>query len=274
MFVVTAAHRHCFGQFGLVPFLNHAPQQIEVSYQATVLAALGFYMNLLIIQYGWVNYALGVLWSLSVEEAFYLFFPILCIVTRRRSLLVVVLLAVIAYAPYFRSLYYLNENEAYLYHYFSSFDAIAFGCLSALLVNRVKLPQQSIWWLGYICMGLMCVLYLYAPIKQVNTWSMSVFAILAAVLLWGLEQPQLLKKPNKLTKAWVWLGQHSYELYLFHLVVLGLIKVMSLPAETPTILKLPLLLLYLFVSCVLAKLIETYYSSPLNHCVRNKFLSQ
>lgn len=47
---------------------------------------------------------------------------------------------VIAYAPYFRSLYYLNENEAYLYHYFASFDAIAFGCLSALLASRVKLP--------------------------------------------------------------------------------------------------------------------------------------
>lgn len=233
------------GSLGLAPFLNHAPQQIEVSDQATVLAALGFYMNLLIIQYGWVNYALGVLWSLSVEEVFYLFFPILCIVTRRRSLLVVVLLAVIAYAPYFRSLYYLNENEAYLYHYFASFDAIAFGCLSALLASRVKLPQHSVRWLGYLCMGLMCVLYLYAPIKQVSTWSMSVFAILAAILLWVYDQPRVLKKTNKLTQACVWLGQHSYELYLFHLIVLGLIKVMSLPAETPTIFKLPLLLLYL-----------------------------
>lgn len=54
--------------------MNQAPNGIEVSYPLTIFAALTFWMNILIIKFGWVNYALGVLWSLSVEEVFTLFF--------------------------------------------------------------------------------------------------------------------------------------------------------------------------------------------------------
>ncbi|MCG4607176.1 hypothetical protein L0O74_12685, partial [Bifidobacterium longum] len=53
------------GFLGLKPFINQTPNDIEVSYAVTVFAALSFWMNILIIKYGWVNYALGVLWSLS-----------------------------------------------------------------------------------------------------------------------------------------------------------------------------------------------------------------
>ncbi|NEU34445.1 acyltransferase, partial [bacterium LRH843] len=92
-----------------------------------VLLALSFWMNLLIIEYGRVNYALGVLWSLSVEEVFYLAFPVLCLGLGRDKGFIVFLLAVIAYAPYFRALHFGEESGAYLYHYFSSFDGIAIG---------------------------------------------------------------------------------------------------------------------------------------------------
>ncbi|WP_162894039.1 acyltransferase family protein, partial [Acinetobacter baumannii] len=92
------------GSFGLQPFLNQAPIGIEVSYHLTVFAALTFWMNLLIIEYGWVNYALGVLWSLSVEEVFYLAFPLLCLILGRSKFkfFVLFLILIIVYAPYFR----------------------------------------------------------------------------------------------------------------------------------------------------------------------------
>lgn len=67
---------HSLGLLGLKPFINQAPEGMVVSTAITNLAALTFWMNQLIIQYGWVNYALGVLWSLSVEEVFYLVFPL------------------------------------------------------------------------------------------------------------------------------------------------------------------------------------------------------
>ena len=46
-------------------------------------AALTAWVNVLIVQHGWINYPLGVLWSLSVEMAFYLLFPLACLALRR-----------------------------------------------------------------------------------------------------------------------------------------------------------------------------------------------
>ena len=136
--VLLVAMVSVLGSLGLQPFLNQSPNGVEVSYAVTVLSALSFWMNLLIIEYGWVNYALGVLWSLSVEEVFYLAFPVLCLALGRGKGFIVFLLAVIAYAPYFRALHFGEESGAYLYHYFSSFDGIAIGCLTAMYAQHFK----------------------------------------------------------------------------------------------------------------------------------------
>ena len=126
------------GSLGLQPFINQSPNGVEVSYAVTVLSALSFWMNLLIIEYGWVNYTLGVLWSLSVEEVFYLAFPVLCLALGRGKGFIIFLLVVIAYAPYFRALHFGEGSGAYLYHYFSSFDGIAIGCLTAIYAQHFK----------------------------------------------------------------------------------------------------------------------------------------
>ena len=262
------------GSFGLQPFLNQAPIGIEVSYHLTVFAALTFWMNLLIIEYGWVNYALGVLWSLSVEEVFYLAFPLLCLILGRSKFkfFVLFLILIIVYAPYFRFLHAGEESGAYLYHYFSSFDGIAIGCLTALLAQKISIRFRNIQLVIFIVIALMMALYGYAPIKEVSTWSISVFALLSAVLIFCSIQPQQAKNLTFFSKILVWIGQRSYEMYLFHLIVLGLIKVMYIPKTTLPDQKIMLLIVFLIVTFILSWLIEKYYSSPLNQKIRDKWV--
>ncbi|OTP67901.1 Acyltransferase 3 [Caballeronia sordidicola] len=69
---------------GIAIFQNHSPAGTPVSFWLVNLASLTFWMNVLIGTHGWTNYALGVLWSLSVEEVFYLSFPLLCLAFRGR----------------------------------------------------------------------------------------------------------------------------------------------------------------------------------------------
>lgn len=257
------------GAMGLKPFINQAPNDIEVSYGLTVFSAFTFWMNILIIENGWVNYALGVLWSLSVEEVFYLVFPILCVVLGRGKGFIIFLLAIIVYAPYFRSLHFAEESGAYLYHYFSSFDGIAIGCLTALMTQRMSQKIQVSRIVVPIIVVLMVTVYLYAPIKEVSTWGISLFALLSAMLIFCFAQNPHTESRSILSKGIAWIGQRSYEMYLFHLIILGLFKVFYFPKETLAVEKLMLLPIYFIAVFVLSWAIEKYYSTPMNAKIRN-----
>ncbi|WP_173913051.1 acyltransferase [Acinetobacter sp. Marseille-Q1618] len=271
--VLLVAMVTVLGSLGLKPFINQAPNDIEVSYALTVFSAFTFWMNILIIENGWINYALGVLWSLSVEEVFYLAFPLLCLLLgRSQKGFILLLFAVIAYAPYFRSLHFAEESGAYLYHYFSSFDGIAIGCLTAIFVQNFKgiLPNKN--FIIAIVSVLMIALYLYAPIKAVSTWGISVFALLSAILIACFAQTPQAQAHSIFSKGMVWIGQRSYEMYLFHLIILGLFKVIYFPKETLPAEKLMLLSVYFILVFILSWAIEKYYSTPLNIKIRQRFI--
>ena len=270
--VLLVAMVSVLGSLGLQTFINQSPNGVEVSYAVTVLSALSFWMNLLIIKYGWVNYALGVLWSLSVEEVFYLAFPVLCLALGRGKGFIVFLLAVIAYAPYFRALHFGEESGAYLYHYFSSFDGIAIGCLTAMYAQHFKAAIYNPKVIVAVTAFLMTALYFYAPIKEVSTWGISVFALLTALLILCFTQDLKVKPISYTARSLVWIGQRSYEMYLFHLIVLGLMKVVYFPKETLAAEKLMLLPVYFIAVFILSWAIEKYYSTPLNLKIRQSWI--
>lgn len=270
--VLLVAMVSVLGSLGLQPFLNQSPNGVEVSYAVTVLSALSFWMNLLIIKYGWVNYALGVLWSLSVEEVFYLAFPVLCLALSRGKWFIVFLLAVIAYAPYFRAHHFGEESGTYLYHYFSSFDGIAIGCLTAIYAQHFKCVIYNQKMIVAVTAFLMTAVYFYAPIKEVSTWGISVFALLTALLILCFTQDLKVKPISYTARSLVWIGQRSYEMYLFHLIVLGLMKVVYFPKETLAAEKLMLLPVYFIAVFILSWAIEKYYSTPLNLKIRQSWI--
>ena len=270
--VLLVAMVSVLGSLGLQTFINQSPNGVEVSYAVTVLSALSFWMNLLIIEYGWVNYALGVLWSLSVEEVFYLAFPVLCLALGRGKGFIIFLLVVIAYAPYFRALHFGEGSGAYLYHYFSSFDGIAIGCLTAIYAQHFKGVIYNQKMIVAVTAFLMTAVYFYAPIKEVSTWGISVFALLTALLILCFTQDLKVKPISYTARSLVWIGQRSYEMYLFHLIVLGLMKVVYFPKETLAAEKLMLLPVYFIAVFILSWAIEKYYSTPLNLKIRQSWI--
>ncbi|AZB87853.1 hypothetical protein DKE39_000420 [Acinetobacter baumannii] len=118
----------------------------------------------------------------------------------------------------------------------------------------------------------MTALYLYAPIKEVSTWGISLFALATGLLILCFQHPSETQPHNLFTKVMVWLGQRSYETYLFHLVVLGLMKVAFVPAQTDSSIKIMLLIGYLVLTFIISAAIEKYYSTPLNSYIRKVFI--
>lgn len=262
------------GFLGLKPFITQAPNDIIVPQSVVNFAALTFWMNILIINAGWVNYALGVLWSLSVEEVFYVLFPLVSIILKKERFFIFLCFALIIFCPYFRWLNYGNENGAYLYHYFSSFDGIAFGCLTAIVANHFRIPEKFSLIIKSLTILVMLLVYFYAPIKETSFWGISVFALCTSILiLASLTSPKKYKS-NLFLNFFKNTGKNSYEIYLFHLIVLGLIKVFYLPPMTHGNIKVLLLGVYLILSLLLGAVIAKYFSNPINGKIRNLFIKK
>src|SRR4029077_9214244 len=97
-----------------------------------LVGALTFHVNLLEARRGYLPGPWDILWSLSVEEMFYLFFPLICLLFRSRRLLVIPLAVFVVLGPFARSRAF-NPNPVWReYSYLGGMDAIALGCLTAL----------------------------------------------------------------------------------------------------------------------------------------------
>jgi peptidoglycan/LPS O-acetylase OafA/YrhL len=72
-----------------------------------------------------------------------------------------------------------------------------------------------------------------------------------------------------LPSRWIgWLGRHSYELYLFHIILLAGMRDLVPKGTLPYAAKLPLFALFLALSCLLAAVVARYFADPLNARLR------
>ncbi|KWO40766.1 acyltransferase [Burkholderia sp. MSMB1459WGS] len=251
---------------GVPIFANHAPRGVAVSYWLVNLASLTFWMNVLIGAYGWVNYALGVLWSLSVEEVFYLSFPLLCIALRRDTLLFAFWLLVAAIGPVYRYTHPGDEG-GFLYAYFACFDGIAIGCCTALLAERARWQVLAATPVQWLTATAMTALYLAWPIAESHVFGVSAMALGTAVLLIGAHAQRTPAHGHMLAPL-RWSGRLSYELYLFHLIVLGTLRTFWAPSATHGDGKLALLVAYLVLSAGLSAVIARAYATPLDRFIK------
>src|SRR6266849_1368397 len=120
-----------------------------------LVAALTFHVNVLEARRGYLPGNWDILWSLSVEEMFYLFFPFVCFLLGRGKLLVILLLTFVALGPFGRTAF-AHGNEVWQeYSYLAGMDAIALGCLTALFVARRQLARPLLLATGGVGMALL-----------------------------------------------------------------------------------------------------------------------
>jgi peptidoglycan/LPS O-acetylase OafA/YrhL len=73
-----------------------------------------------------------------------------------------------------------------------------------------------------------------------------------------------------LSRAVGWYGRHSYELYLFHIILLAGIRDLVPKASLPDALKLPLFMVFLGLSGLIAALAARYFADPVNVRLRRR----
>jgi len=254
------------GCLGLPSFRNASDGVIwsRASFVTVTSSVLTFWHNVLMARQGYFNYALNIYWSLSVEEVFYLGFPLVCATLKRQRWFLLVCALAILVGPWYRSLH--REDEIlFMYGHLACFDAIAFGCIAALLARRWPLAGRWATPLQIAAALLVVVTYLQG-IYGHEVWGFTLIALGTAVLAWGSPSSR---------RGWAplnWLGGHSYELYLFHIVVLGLLRDWIGRKHMQPGWKLPWLLLFLGLSALVAWALARFYSEPLNRGLRRRLL--
>ncbi len=206
---------------GVPQFVIDKPAQ---SLSGAIAAALGLYLNWYEGQTGYLPGGWDVIWSLSVEEVFYLAFPLVCLTLGRvRWVFVAALLALVLSMPFVRDALDAQHNEIWFEKaYLPGMSAIALGVLAALLAARHAQPPR--WLAPTLCLcglaGICAILFAGHSVWQLLHRGYEMLLIgSAASLVLGLHWQAASASPWHL-RGLGWLtycGRLSYEIYLFHM---------------------------------------------------------
>ncbi len=243
-----------------------------------VLAALGFHINWLEIKVGYLPGNWDVLWSLSIEETFYLFFPLLCLLVKTERQFIAIVAIFLLISPYARTSLYPG-NELGDKNHLAYLDAIAMGCVAAILSKRDWLPHKAIPWLTAIGWIFVVAVVLFKRIVYQAGLSsiglnVTLLAIGTALVLMGMQHRMKEgRQKNYLALRWLAaIGRNSYEIYLTHMFVVILLvrwfKAWGGEGEWIWGLYLGGILL----SALLGEAVARGFSNPMNRYLRKRFV--
>ena len=259
------------GFAGVPSFANSSHHQpLPASFFAiAVFSVLTFWHNVLMQSLGYFNYCLNIYWSLSVEEVFYLVYPLAAIALRRSRWFVAACAVPIVVAPIYRALH--ADNELYfMYGYAACFDAIAMGCIVALCKPHLRLAPRLRGSVAIAAGLALCWTYAIG-IDGHEALGFSAIALSTSLLL--LTAPGAGERSAAAARGLAplrWLGRHSYELYLFHIVVLAGMRDLLPRDALAAGLKLPWLVLFFALSAGAAAAISRSFSEPVNRWLRER----
>lgn len=234
-----------------------------ISLPQAIFAALTFHINWLEAKTGYLPGAWDVLWSLSIEEVFYLFFPLLCLFSRNKVLFIAVMLFFIIAGPFARV---LGNNEMWQDHgYLSCMDGIAFGVLAAIFAFKrsANLNSKIFAVIGIALFSLIFFFRHFVSMLGITNVGLNVTLLelgVAFILIAIAAKKQSIKKRN----IFSWYGRNSYEIYLTHMFVIVFFgNVLQSYISTWVSYSLAIIL-----SGLVGGFVAHYYSEPLNRRIR------
>lgn len=230
-----------------------------------LLAALTFHINWLEATRGYLPGNWDILWSLSVEEMFYLFFPL----TRRlRGAGLIALLGVfIVLGPVARGVFAQGNEVWHEYSYLGGMDAIAFGCLTAIGLSGRTLSRRVVRWAGVAGIAMLTFSLGFSNVGA--AWGLGSSGLDMTVVAIGTCLAVIAAAQSRWTAPRIllpvtWLGQRSYEIYLTHMfVVFALFGLFKSPVTL-------LFMATILGAAVLGAAVARWYSEPVNRWLRRR----
>jgi peptidoglycan/LPS O-acetylase OafA/YrhL len=192
---------------------------------ALIYSSLLYVTNYYNASHGHPPTAIAHAWSLAIEEQFYLLWPFLFLLFRRRKgFLISAIVTVCLWRSYLYGV--RGVSTAYVYNAFDTrFDSLAIGCLLATLLHSGKFPKLlsrpsnifAVFLLGLLVISrsFSSQIYHYTIGFTVDSLLISILIVQAIALQdhalgWLLEHP-----------VSRYIGRISYPMYLYHIWAIG-----------------------------------------------------
>lgn len=246
------------------------------SLHGAVGSAFGLCLNWYEAKFGYLPPNWDVLWSLSIEEVFYLGFPLMCVLFRK-AWLVAAAMAVLALSLPL-SLALIGHNPMWREKaYLPGMAGIAMGVFGALVAKHFR-PRGRAFLLPFYLVGGCGLVGVLGFEDELSRWFgdgtilLLTFSALCAVLAFYWSAA-LGRPPRLVGLGWMCsYGRLSYEIYLTHMfVVLAMLRVFRSAGEgmrwgvlwyVPTI----------AVCWVLGWVVAKFFSGPCDRSIRQNLL--
>jgi len=190
-------------------------------------------------------------WSLSIEEFFYLIFPIFLIVFNKNKFIhIVILFILIIYGIKIAYLLLNNaDGEFYRIGTFLRLDSIAFGILTRIYFNKIR---NSLINMLSIILVVFSLYYFSQDYENLTTVKLFLFVLLIQyfsvnIIIIFVNFDKLIAN-TFLIGFFSILSKQTYSVYLFHFVIIYLISLNSFLLNNEFIFIFYLIFLFLFSS--------------------------
>lgn len=244
-----------------------------------LFAALTFHLNELEIHRGYLPGNWDILWSLSIEEMFYLFFPLACLllagkkVFGRGWVFPALFFVFVILGPFGRTRFAGGNEIAEDYSYLGGMEGISLGCLTALAVSSRRLSRRAIRTVG-IAGSVVVAASLLFSWQAYRGWlgktglNFTLLGMGTCMFMAAAAQAQW-RTPRMLGPL-VWMGRYSYEIYLTHMFVVFTFFDLFVHAGKPMRGVPVLFIATIFVAALLGAAVANLYSEPASRFLRNK----
>lgn len=212
-----------------------------------------------------------VLWSLSVEEMFYLFFPIVCLLFGRSRHFITVIALFVLISPFART---FSHPEMWReYSYLGGMGGIAIGCLAALFSHERKISKKLFSIFLSVGLFLFFLIFVFRHIAYelgLTTLNINVTLLEIGVGLILIVMQEWYSNQNRRGALWLkpvrFFGRNSYELYLTHMFIILLFAKIIVHSTAEIFIEYAAILV---LCAIVGQGVSAYFSEPMNRWIRS-----